>query len=839
MTPFARIAVNVPQVLGEFDYQIPAEIQDKVKPGCLVQVPFGKQSVQGVVLSLLAVTEWQETKSIQSLLDEEPVLSEAQMLLARELADQTLSPLTACIQVMLPPGLSQQADTLFTLNEHAQLTNPALSKVQQRMIALIQQRGPLRGRQLENAFPRIRWKTSALALVKMGVLISKPVLPVSKLRPKIIRTAVLSAPLETGLQRVKEFSKGTQVIHRRQSALSYLEKEATPVDTAWVIASTGCNLQDLRRLAEEGLITLGESEVWRDPLAQADVHPVPPPSLTLEQEDALGKILDGFKLSQQGKSPVPYLLHGVTSSGKTEIYLHAVQEVLQQGKQAIILVPEISLTPQTVNRFLSRFPGKVGLVHSRLSPGERYDTWRRARSGQLQVIVGPRSALFTPLPDPGLIVIDECHDDSYFQDDTQPAYSAIEAALRFARIKKAVIVLGSATPSVDLVYRASREGWERLELPVRILAHRETIQAELEALHLPVPALPEAELTATLPLPPVEVIDMREELKSGNRSIFSRELHSSLEETLATHRQAILFLNRRGSATYIFCRNCGYSLRCPRCDLPLTYHTDENKLICHTCGYQRNLPLRCPSCDSNQIKQYGTGTEKVEQTLKELFPSANLLRWDYETTRQKGSHDLILAHFIHHNADILIGTQMLAKGLDLPLVTLVGVILADVGLNLPDYRSCERTFQLLTQVAGRAGRSPLGGKAILQTFQPEHYAIQAAARHDSAGFYHQELEIRRKLGYPPFSRLVKLEFRDLNPNKAEQLALTASRQVQSWIEEGKHTATEMIGPTPCFFSKQSGYYRWQLILRGPDPASILRGRPLAQARVVVDPPSLL
>ena len=839
MSPFARIAVNVPQVMGEFDYQVPPEIREKVKPGCLVQVPFGKQSVQGVVLSLLDATEWQETKPIKALLDEEPVLSEAQLLLARELADQTLSPLAACIQVMLPPGLSQQADTLFTLNSHAQLANPAFSKIQQRMVNLFQERGPLRGRQLENAFPRIRWKPAALGLVKLGVLISQPVLPVSKLRPKMVRTASLSAPLEVGLQRLKEISKSEPVILRRQSVLAYLEKEGAPVDTSWLITSTGCNLQDLQRLSEAGLITLGESEIWRDPLAQSEIHPLPPPSLTLEQEDALGKILDGFTLSQQGKTPAPFLLHGVTSSGKTEIYLHAVQEVLNRGKQAIILVPEISLTPQTVNRFLSRFPGKVGLVHSKLSPGERYDTWRRARSGSLQVIVGPRSALFTPLPDPGLIVIDECHDDSYFQDDSQPAYSAVDAALMYARIKKAVIVLGSATPSVDLMYRANKEGWERLELPLRILAHKDTIQAELEALHLPPLNFPETELTATLPLPPVEIIDMREELKSGNRSIFSRELHSALEETLANHRQAILFLNRRGTATYIFCRNCGYGLRCPRCNLPLTFHTDESKLICHTCGYKRNLPVRCPNCDSTQIKQYGTGTEKVEQTLKELFPAANLLRWDYDTTRQKGSHDLILAHFIRHNADILIGTQMLAKGLDLPLVTLVGVILADVGLNLPDYRSCERTFQLLTQVAGRAGRSPLGGKAILQTFQPEHYAIQAAARHDSAGFYHEELEIRRKLGYPPFSRLVKLEFRDLNVHKAEQMAITTYRQVQNWIDEGKHTATEIIGPAPCFFSRQNGYYRWQIILRGPDPASILRRRPIAQARVVVDPPSLL
>ena len=839
MPPFAKVTVNVPLVQGEFDYQIPPELLSQVKPGCLVQVPFGKQSVQGVVLSLQDASDWQETKPIQAILDEEPVLSDAQLLLARELAAKTFSTLASCIQVMLPPGLSQQADTLFTLNSHAQLANPVFSKIQQRMVSLFQERGPLRGRQLENAFPRIRWKPSALGLVKLGVLISQPVLPVSRLKPKMARTVSLSVPLETGMQRVKEISKGDQVIQRRQSALSYLKKESAPVETAWVMASTGCNSQDLQRLSDAGLITFGESEIWRDPLAQSEIHSLPPPSLTLEQKDAVRKIQDGFTSSQQGGSPVPYLLHGVTSSGKTEIYLHAVQEVLKLGRQAIILVPEISLTPQTVNRFLSRFPGKVGLVHSKLSPGERYDTWRRARAGLIQVVVGPRSALFTPLPDPGLIVIDECHDDSYFQDDSQPAYSAVDAALMYARIKKAVIVLGSATPPVDLVYRANKEGWSMLELPVRILAHKETIQAELESLHLPSLSFPETGLTATLPLPPVEIIDMREELKSGNRSIFSRELYSALEETLTHHRQAILFLNRRGSATYVFCRNCGYSLRCPRCDLPLTYHTNESKLMCHTCGYQRNLPIRCPVCNSTQIKQYGMGTEKVEQTLKELFPSANLLRWDHETTREKGSHDLILAHFIRHNADILIGTQMLAKGLDLPLVTLVGVILADVGLNLPDYRSPERTFQLLTQVAGRAGRSPLGGKAILQTFQPEHYAIQAAARHDTAGFYQEELEIRRKLGYPPFSKLVKIEFRDLSSQRVEQQTMAAFRQIQNWIEEGKHTATEIIGPAPCFFSRQNGYYRWQIILRGPDPVSILRGKSIAQARVVVDPPSLL
>jgi len=371
------------------------------------------------------------------------------------------------------------------------------------------------------------------------------------------------------------------------------------------------------------------------------------------------------------------------------------------------------------------------------------------------------------------------------------------------------------------LYRASREGWERLELPLRILAHRAAVKD-----YLPSPSAADSDLL-TLPLPPVKVVDMREELKQGNRSIFSRDLYAALKQVLDSRQQAILFLNRRGSSTYVFCRNCGYSLRCPRCDLPLTWHEDRMKLLCHTCGYTRQMPSVCPQCKSSQIRQYGTGTERVERTLHELFPQAVTLRWDAETTRQKGAHEIILSHFINHRADILIGTQMLAKGLDLPLVTLVGVVLADVGLNLPDFRAGERTFQLLTQVAGRAGRSPLGGKAIIQTFQPEHYAIVAASHHDYPGFYRQELELRRKMGYPPFSRLVSLEFRDSDNAKAENAARTAALEVQNWIEKGGYGSTSLIGPLPCFFSKRAGLYRWQVILRGPHPVEVIRAKPLA------------
>jgi primosomal protein N' (replication factor Y) len=336
---------------------------------------------------------------------------------------------------------------------------------------------------------------------------------------------------------------------------------------------------------------------------------------------------------------------------------------------------------------------------------------------------------------------------------------------------------------------------------------------------------------------------MRMELREGNRSIFSRALQAALKTVLERGEQAILFLNRLGSATYVFCRDCGYDLKCPRCDLPLTYHLAENGLLCHHCGYRRQLPSTCPQCGSGRIRRYGTGTEKVEQEVQNLFPRAATLRWDRSTTRTKGAHEVILSQFANHRADVLVGTQMLAKGLDLPLVTLVGVVLADVGLALPDYRAAERVFQVLTQVSGRAGRSLLGGRVVLQTFQPEHYAIQAAAGHNFSAFYTQELSYRRKLGYPPFARLVRLEARDPQAAQAEKQARFLAGQLKKWMRKYNHSL-EMIGPVPCFFGKLGGVYRWQVVLRGKDPAGFLQmilpdERALEAVRIEVNPPSLL
>lgn len=860
-TTYVEVAVNVPQVSGLFHYHLPEDLEGKVMPGSLVVAPFGNRQVQGIVLRLLDEPMTSTTKAIEQLLDAQPVATPAQLELARWMANATLAPLALCFNTMIPPGIGQQADTLYHLNTTASFEK--LDGAQLRLARLLEQRGDLRGRQIETALPRQGWRAAARVLARRGWITTQPVLLPPGVRPKTVRTVQLACSPEQAEDRLETVGRaGSAALERRKAMLRFLIREPWPVDVAWIYAASGGTLQDLQKLEEDGLVALGESETWRDPLERMNVTISEPPELTHAQQAAWEKVRTGLMEIDAGKpAPAPFLLHGITGSGKTEIYMRAADAALRMGRQALILVPEIALTPQTVRRFLARFPGQVGLIHSRLSTGERYDTWRRARAGMLPLIVGPRSALFAPLPNPGLIVVDECHDPAYHQDDTQPNYSAVETAVQYARLTNSILILGSATPDVNLYYRAQRERWTVLQLPVRILAHRKAVEAQLAQLESEAGDLPAAhgllqgtaqprEITGAcnpmdegssmaLNLPPVKIVDMRQELKAGNRTIFSRELQEALAQVLKRRQQAILFLNRRGTATYVFCRNCGYTLKCPRCDLPLTFHVDQGGLVCHTCNYRRQLPKTCPQCGSSQIRQFGTGTEKVESDVRELFPEARTLRWDAETTRQKGAHNLLLETFMNRQADVLIGTQMLAKGLDLPLVTLVGVVLADVGLQLPDYNAGERTFQLLTQVAGRAGRSPLGGQVILQTFQPEHYAIRAAAKHDYAGFYRLEMEQRKRLRYPPFARLVRLEIRGPNVEKIENDAREMASQIQEWIEEGDHHGTEIIGPVPCFFGKQNGMYRWQIVLRGPEPAAVLRGRTLGDWRAEVDPTSLL
>ncbi|MBE3039186.1 MAG: primosomal protein N', partial [Chloroflexi bacterium] len=805
------------------------------------------------------------TKPVLDLLDPLPALTAEQIALAQWLARETLSPLAACIGLMLPSGLSQQADVFYQTVDRGPRTvknglpSAVLGQTAARLLELLETRGPLRGRQIDRHFKNVDWRKTAQYLVRTGVLTSQSILPPPSVRPKFVRTAQLAVPPEQAEAAMPELGKTANTLSRRQAALRFLMREPADVNVSWVYAESGCNLADLQELAERELIVLRETEIWRDPLEKISDKESDNKGwgnqelvLTSEQDAALNQILHAFQPSLPNPELPNYLflLHGVTGSGKTEIYIRAAQECIRRGKQSIILVPEIALTPQTVRRFLARFPGQVGLVHSRLSEGERYDTWRRARLGQLKVIIGPRSALFAPLPNVGLIVADECHDTSYYQSEP-PFYNAVRTAQEYARICGGVCILGSATPTIQQRYQASSPQGTECGGGVRLLELPKRIQT--------------SEFSENFGgLPPVSIIDMREELKSGNRGIFSRALVDALDEVLKKGQQAILFLNRRGTSTYVFCRECGTAARCPRCDTPLTYHVEGQTsnigrstfdLRCHRCGYTRQMPKKCPVCGSDQIRQYGLGSEKVEAEVESLFPSARTLRWDWDTTRRKDSHEIILSHFTAHRADVLIGTQMLAKGLDLPLVTLVGIVLADVGLNLPDPFAAERTFDVLTQVSGRAGRSSLGGRVVLQTFQPEHYVIQAAAGQDYAAFYARELDYRKQLGYPPFNRLVRMEYRHVQATKAESEAQGLAAKLAKWIESEDRRETTLIGPAPCFFSRLNGLYRWQIILRGPNPASLLRGKDFEGAalssapslsrgaskgwRVEVDPVSLL
>ena len=843
MPVYVEVAVIIPRVTGTFSYHLPTSLEGRISPGSLVTVPFGSQHVQGIVTRLLAEPDVPETRPVEDLVDELPVVTAAQMQLAAWLAHETLSPLSACLDAMIPPGLSQHVDTLIQPMMKEKTHLPAgLSQVETRLFGLLNDRGALRGRQVETALPQQNWKAAVKSLEKKGLVATSSYLPPPSVRPKFIKTAQLSIPPEKIDEYLNQLGRQTAVIQRRLAVLKFLATEPWPVDIAWVYAASHASLADLQKLEETGLIRLSESEVWRDPLKEMDAPLINAPDLTDDQQKAWTSLQEILSAAYRGIAPKPVLLNGVTGSGKTEMYLKAIQDVITRGDQALYLIPEISLTPQTIKRVLGRFPGRVGIIHSRLSAGERYDTWRRARSGSLSVIIGPRSALFTPLPRLGLIVVDECHDDSYYQSDILPYYHAVSAALAYARLSGALCILGSATPAITTTFQASHGSLRYLHLPTRILAHREAVRLQMNHAHLTATQYRALEGEAeTIDLPKVHVVDMRDELKSGNRSIFSQSLQLALGQVLELNQQAILFLNRRGTATYVFCRNCGYTLKCPRCDLPLTYHIEQARdlLLCHYCGYQRILPGSCPECGSQQIRHYGTGTERVEAELLKLFPAARCLRWDYETTRQKGAHEVILGHFAAQRADILIGTQMIAKGLDLPLVTLVGVVLADVGLSLPDYRSAERSFQILAQVAGRAGRGPLGGQVILQTFQPEHYVIRAAAQHSYREFYQRELDFRRKLGYPPFSKVVRLEFRHSDSVAAENSARQLSDEIHKWLAEAGDNSTEMIGPAPCFFQRIGGLYRWQIVLRGPDPSILFREHKLEQWKIEVNPPNLL
>ncbi len=846
----AEIALAAP--VGEkglYHYEVPAELEESATAGTLVHVPFGPRELQGVVFDPDACPiQERALKPIRAVLDPTPVVTPAGIALARWVSEYYSCPVSEVLSALLPPGLARR--TVYEISRVEGASAARLTPTQRAVLDLVPAQGSV---PLERLTREGGKKAAAVvaALVKRGLL---------------RRGARLSAAAGPKTVRVVEWAGQeplTRLGPKGSAVLAVLKRAEEPM----TLAELGRHIEGaataVTALRKRGLVRVREEVVRRDPISHRPLTPTAPLPLTDEQEVALRAIVEALHAG----APAAFLLHGVTGSGKTEVYLQALAAAIELGQQGIVLVPEISLTPQTMDRFAARFPGRVALLHSGLSEGERLDEWERVRAGAVDAVVGARSAIFSPLPRTGLIVLDEEHDASYKQ-DRAPRYNTREVALRLARETGAVVVLGSATPDVVTYYRATQGQYYLLEMTRRAATPHPSPPDPLSLKGrggVNVSPLPregegpgvrgrvpnkgegpgvrgQAALLAAPAvqhnggLPPVEVVDLRQELHAGNRGIFSRALQSAIAEALRRKEQAILFLNRRGSATFVLCRDCGFVVRCAYCDLPYTYHAATQELICHRCDDRKEPPSLCRRCGSWRIRYFGLGTQRVEEEAQRHFPGARLLRWDRDVVGGRHGHESILDRFARGDADILVGTQMVTKGLDIPRVTVVGVISADTALNLPDFRSAERTFQLLTQVAGRAGRHALPGRVVVQTYSPDHFAIQAAAEHDYADFYRQEIAFRAEAGYPPFTRLLRLVFTHESEETCRAEATALAAQLRSALSLVRHG--EVIGPAPCFIGKIEGRYLWQVLVRADDVHPLLPLVPPGWTRDV-DPMSLL
>jgi primosomal protein N' (replication factor Y) len=800
---YAEVSVNSPVAQRRtFSYAIPSGLA--VSEGQAVLVPFGEKTLQGIVLELSQYPAVEDTREIIDVIDTEPVLSPLYISLARWISEYYLSPLFSAVALMLPPGFERKAVT-FLSAAAGETSGLSLTGEQRRVLDLVGQ-GNVELRKLEKALGKKRAQVVVSQLVRQGLLVRSYEMESVRVKPK----------KELYVSLLGDDGEKPELSAKQAALYTFLRERAAPVPWTEARERTGCSKATADALLRKGLITFQQVDVKREPISYKDIELSHPLKLTAAQQSAFNSIKAGLRQMAQGdKSPGVFLLHGVTGSGKTEVYLQALAEAVGLGKRGIVLVPEIALTPQTIERFASRFPRRVAVFHSKLSLGEQYDEWHRIRNGEFDVVIGSRSAIFTPQPDLGLIIIDEEYEWTYKQ-DTSPHYHARDVAIKLAELTGAVVVLGSATPDLETFYKAHNGDYKLLELPERVVP------------------------TEGAALPRVEIVDMRDELKAGNRSIFSRALTEAINEAIADREQVILFLNRRGSDTFVQCRRCGFVLRCRRCAVPLTHHIAGDMLICHQCNYKIPVPQVCPNCSSRQLKFLGIGTQKVEQETGYTFPRARKLRWDSDVTSGKSSHGDILRKFRSREADILIGTQMVAKGLDIPSVTLVGIISADTSLNLPDFRAGERTFQILSQVAGRAGRGIAGGRVIIQTFSPEHYAIQAAARHDYAAFYEQEIAYRRQLHNPPFTRLARLVYAHTNDSLCQREALRMKNLLIEERDARGIGGITLIGPAPAYIPRLRGRYRWQLLLRGSELSAFLSPVPFPQGWTIdIDPVSLV
>lgn len=765
-----------------FTYSIPGRLAERVGIGSYVRIPLGRQRLAGYVVELPEQQPDFPLRDIEDLLLDEPMFGPEELSLARRVAQTYYCPLSSALRLILPPGAARRPEQLILITEAGQTA--------------------LAGEDLLRA-PKQEALLKALACVGGQAT-----------REELEKVPELAAGLSSLLQRLEE--KGfVQVQHclqrpgasprrqqwvrlqvtpgqARQQAEALAPRAAQQAQILLRLAEEGpLKLADLARssvpgLATRGLVKIYEQLVRRRPAAPTLNLASPRWPPTAAQQRALQRV-------QQALEAHTYwggLLHGVTGSGKTEVYLDSIEMTRQRGRSAIVLVPEISLTPQTVERFAARFGEEIAVLHSSLSLGERYDEWQRVKQGQARVVIGARSAVFAPCASLGMVIVDEEHEPSYKQ-DSSPRYQAVTVARWRAQQAGAVLLLGSATPALEHYWAAANPddpSLELLELPERI---------------------------GNRPLPVVRTLDLRTETVLGPGRTFAEEMETAIRERLERSEQVMVFLNRRGFSTFVMCRECGYVLRCPHCAVSLIYHRQSQTMRCHHCDYARPVPDQCDNCQGYDIGFHGLGTERINDQVSRQFPEARVLRLDRDTVKRRGAYSRILGQFARGEADILIGTQMIAKGHDFPEVTLVGVINADVGLHRPDFRAAERTFQLLTQVSGRAGRADKPGEVFVQTYNPEHYALQAAAEHDYREFFAIEIKARQENLYPPFTKLANLVF----SHPDQQIALATARRAAIFFQEHgwQHGRgpVQFVGPGACPLHKLRGRYRYQILLKAP------------------------
>ncbi|WP_137626601.1 primosomal protein N' [Lactiplantibacillus pingfangensis] len=767
MAQIAQVLVDVPtmQTNRPYSYQIPSAWQSQVQPGMRVVVPFGrgKRRVQGFVLKCDEVTTYDgDLKAIDAVVDLAPVLNQEALKLTAWLAASTFSFQITCAQTMLPAVMRAKYEKLLRPTEQTSATIATeLFKGQSSVDfdsvatspAIVSQLLRLQAAGEVEVYYQVKNQAHHKTLTGIKAALSQTDL--QSAASTVRAGAAKQLALLQGLQTLN----GETIMQRDFSQR---------FDVSDAVIRTG---------EQKGWLKKTAIEVYRDPYATANIKPTQPLKLNPEQQVAVDQIVAAV----DEPATTTFLLEGVTGSGKTEVYLQSIAAALAQGKTALMLVPEISLTPQMVQRVKGRFGKAVAVLHSGLSSGEKYDEWRRIRRHEAQVVVGARSAVFAPLDNLGLIIMDEEHESSYKQDDA-PRYHARQVTLWRSQYHHCPVVLGSATPSLETRARAEKGVYQRLVLADRV-NHR--------------------------PLPAVSIIDMKQEMQQHAESNFSRALLVAIQDRLDRHEQSVLMLNRRGYSSFVLCRDCGFVLKCPNCDISLTLHMDTHTMKCHYCGHEEAIPRVCPNCHSRQIRYYGTGTEKVEEELQDLMPDARIIRMDNDTTRKKGAHAKLLTKFGSGEADILIGTQMIAKGLDFPNVTLVGVLNADTALGLPDFRASERTFQLLTQVSGRAGRAEKTGHVYIQTFNPDHYAIRFAKHHDYEGFFKYEMQMRHQGGYPPYYFTVQITASDLD----EAVAAKRMYQLLQWLKPRLTPSTIILGPTPKPIARVNRRYYYQIVLK--------------------------